>query len=64
MSFEHPYRLLGLPDDLAVPMFVAGRIAGWAAQVLEQQHNNVLIRPLLDYVGPCGRRYGAPARAA
>jgi len=57
------YRSLGLPDDLAVPMFVAGRIAGWAAQALEQQRNNVLIRPLLDYVGPSGRRY-LPGRAA
>lgn len=57
------YRLLGLPDDLSVPMFVAGRIAGWAAQALEQQRNNVLIRPLLDYVGPSGRRHipGRPA---
>ncbi|MGI5259347.1 citrate/2-methylcitrate synthase [Streptomyces angustmyceticus] len=48
------YRLLGLPDDLAVPLFVVGRTAGWVAQALEQQANNVLIRPLLDYVGPTG----------
>ena len=51
------YRLLGLPDDLATPLFVAGRTAGWAAQCLEQQSNNVLIRPLLDYVGPHGLTY-------
>jgi citrate synthase len=51
------YRLLGLPDDLAVPMFVAGRIAGWTAQVLEQRSNNVLIRPLLQYVGPRERTF-------
>ncbi len=49
------YRLLGLPDDLAIPLFVVGRTAGWVAQALEQQSNNVLIRPLLDYVGPHGR---------
>lgn len=49
------YRLLGLPDDLAVAMFVVGRTAGWVAQALEQQSNNVLIRPLLEYVGPRGR---------
>ncbi|KAB1979142.1 citrate/2-methylcitrate synthase [Streptomyces triticiradicis] len=46
------YRLLGLPDDLAVPLFVVGRSAGWVAQALEQHANNVLIRPLLEYVGP------------
>lgn len=50
------YRKLGLPDDLAVPVFVVGRMAGWLAQALEQYDNNVLIRPLLHYVGPTGRR--------
>lgn len=53
------YRLLGLPDDLAVPMFVAGRIAGWVAQALEQDSNNVLIRPRLHYVGAKHRQYRA-----
>lgn len=51
------YRLLGLPDDLAVPLFVVGRTPGWVAQALEQQSNNVLIRPLLAYNGPHGRTY-------
>ncbi|MFF1872497.1 citrate/2-methylcitrate synthase [Streptomyces sp. CB03911] len=51
------YRLLGLPDDLAVPLFVVGRAPGWVAQALEQQSNNVLIRPLLAYTGPRGRTY-------
>ncbi|MFF4322859.1 citrate/2-methylcitrate synthase [Streptomyces sp. NPDC001568] len=51
------YRLLGLPDDLAVPLFVVGRTPGWVAQALEQQANNVLIRPLLAYAGPHGRTY-------
>ncbi|GGR55229.1 citrate/2-methylcitrate synthase [Streptomyces roseolus] len=48
------YRLLGLPDDLAVALFVIGRTAGWVAQALEQHANNVLIRPLLAYAGPRG----------
>ncbi|MER6029826.1 citrate/2-methylcitrate synthase [Streptomyces sp. NPDC001851] len=51
------YRLIGLPKDLAVPMFVAGRTAGWVAQALEQHENNVLIRPLLEYTGPHGLPY-------
>ncbi|MEU8690503.1 citrate/2-methylcitrate synthase [Streptomyces sp. NPDC048665] len=55
------YRLLGLPDDLAVPLFVVGRTAGWVAQALEQQSNNVLIRPLLEYVGPRGLPYPGAA---
>ncbi|MFG2528937.1 citrate/2-methylcitrate synthase [Streptomyces sp. NPDC048516] len=56
------YRLLGLPDDLAVSLFVVGRTAGWVAQALEQQSNNVLIRPLLDYMGPQGREFPTAAR--
>jgi citrate synthase len=56
------YRMLDLPDDLAVPIFVAGRMAGWVAQALEQQANNILIRPLLHYVGPTGRAYPSGAR--
>ena len=55
------YRLLGLPDDLAVALFVVGRTAGWVAQALEQHSNNVLIRPLLDYVGPRGLHYPGAA---
>lgn len=51
------YRMLDLPDDVAVPIFAAGRAAGWVAQALEQQANNVLIRPLLHYVGTNGRKY-------
>jgi citrate synthase len=58
------YRLLGLPDDLAAALFAVGRSAGWVAQALEQQANNVLIRPLLDYVGPRGRELPATREAA
>lgn len=57
------YRLLDLPDDVAVPMFVIGRTAGWVAQALEQHANNVLIRPLLEYVGPHGRTYPGAQRS-
>lgn len=51
------YRLLGIPDDLVGAMFIAGRIAGWVAQAIEQRTNNVLIRPLLRYVGITKREY-------
>jgi citrate synthase len=51
------YHLLGLPDDLFVPMFALGRISGWIAHVLEQLENNILIRPLLHYDGHPERAY-------
>jgi citrate synthase len=46
------YHLLGIPDDLAVSFFVLGRTVGWAAQIMEQRENNILIRPRLLYTGP------------
>jgi citrate synthase len=51
------YHLLGIPDDLSVPVFVIGRIAGWVAQVIEQQSANILIRPRMHYVGAPARAY-------
>jgi citrate synthase len=51
------YRLLGLPDDLAVAIFAAGRMPGWLAHVLEQRAENILIRPLLHYVGQPSRPF-------
>lgn len=49
------YRLLGVPDIMATNTFVAARIAGWVAQILEQQENNILIRPRLRYAGNLAR---------
>ncbi len=46
------YNLLGIPEDLFVPIFAVGRIPGWCIEILEQFDNNMLIRPLLKYVGP------------
>lgn len=45
------YRLLGIPDDMAVSIFFMARIAGLNAHILEQSKNNILIRPLLQYAG-------------
>ncbi|WP_434291327.1 citrate/2-methylcitrate synthase [Clostridium botulinum] len=53
------YHLLGLPDYLFVPLFTFGRIAGWTAHVLEQLENNILIRPVMNYVGEKSRTYKA-----
>jgi citrate synthase len=51
------YYLLGIPEDLFVPIFAIGRVPGWCASVLEQLEDNVLIRPLLRYEGPMDLQY-------
>jgi citrate synthase len=49
------YYMLGLPVDLYTPIFVASRVTGWAAHIIEQLDNNRLIRPRGLYVGPAER---------
>jgi citrate synthase len=51
------YYLLGIPEELFIPIFAIGRIPGWIVQVFEQWQDNVLIRPLLEYVGPIDLPY-------
>lgn len=51
------YYLHGIPKDLFVPIFAIGRVPGWTVQVLEQQANNILIRPLTLYNGPSQRPF-------
>jgi citrate synthase len=51
------YYLHGIPQDLFVPIFAVGRVPGWTAQVLEQLENNILLRPLTQYVGPMDVEY-------
>jgi citrate synthase len=53
------YALLGLPEDLFIPIFAVGRIPGWCVEILEQYSNNILIRPLLEYTGPKDLEYTA-----
>ncbi|WP_420349384.1 citrate/2-methylcitrate synthase [Pelagibius sp.] len=51
------YALLGIPDDFFGAVFAVSRMPGWAAQILEQKENNILIRPLLLYVGEQDRSF-------
>jgi citrate synthase len=45
------YYALGIPADLFTPVFAVSRMSGWTAHVLEQYHNNRLIRPRAEYKG-------------
>ena len=45
------YHLMGFDIPLFTPIFVASRITGWAAHVIEQAADNRLIRPLSVYTG-------------
>ena len=51
------YYLMGFDIPLFTPIFVASRITGWAAHVIEQAADNRLIRPRAEYVGPQQRHY-------
>ncbi|GGD63584.1 bifunctional 2-methylcitrate synthase/citrate synthase [Microbacterium murale] len=46
------YNLIGYDTLTFTPLFVAARISGWTAHILEQQASNALIRPLSAYNGP------------
>jgi citrate synthase len=45
-------RVLGLPKDSALALFLLGRTVGWIAHALEQAALGVLIRPRARYTGP------------
>lgn len=46
------YNLIGFDTLTFTPLFVAARITGWTAHIIEQQASNALIRPLSAYDGP------------
>ena len=45
------YNLIGFDTLTFTPLFVAARVTGWTAHVIEQAGANALIRPLSAYVG-------------
>jgi citrate synthase len=45
-------RVLGLPKDSALAVFLLGRTVGWIAHALEQASHDVPIRPRARYTGP------------
>ncbi len=46
------YHLMGFDTLTFTPLFVAARITGWTAHIMEQAASNALIRPLSAYNGP------------
>jgi 2-methylcitrate synthase len=46
------YSLIGYDTEMFTPLFVASRITGWTAHIMEQLASNALIRPLSLYNGP------------
>jgi len=46
------YHLMGFDTDMFTPLFIASRITGWTAHIIEQRADNALIRPLSAYHGP------------
>ena len=50
---------VGLEPAQFVAMFACGRVAGWAAHVIEQHKEDHLIRPQSEYIGPKGLKIGS-----
>jgi citrate synthase len=46
------YHLMGFDTEMFTPIFIAARITGWTAHIMEQRASNALIRPLSAYNGP------------
>ena len=46
------YDLIGFDTLTFTPLFIAARITGWTAHIMEQAASNALIRPLSLYNGP------------
>ncbi len=46
------YFVMGIPVPQYTPIFVASRVSGWCAHIIEQHRNNRIIRPLANYTGP------------
>ena len=57
------YHLMGFDTETFTPLFVASRVTGWTAHIMEQNAANALIRPLSVYNGPDERHVPAKGNA-
>ncbi len=51
------YYTMGIPVPQYTPIFVASRVSGWCAHIMEQHANNRIIRPLSLYTGEAPRKW-------
>ncbi len=51
------YFAMGIPVPQYTPIFVASRITGWCAHIMEQHEHNRIIRPLANYTGAALRNW-------
>ncbi|CAN5791609.1 citrate synthase [soil metagenome] len=51
------YFTMNIPVPQYTPIFVAARITGWTAHIMEQHADNRIIRPLSLYTGPATRKW-------
>ena len=51
------YKEMGIPTSFFTPIFIFSRITGWAGHVIEQRHDNKIIRPSAVYIGPDDRKF-------
>jgi citrate synthase len=51
------YYVMGIPVPQYTPIFVAARVSGWCAHIMEQHANNRIIRPLSMYTGEPKRKW-------
>jgi citrate synthase len=52
---------MGFDTLTFTPLFVAARVTGWTAHIMEQLEANSLIRPLSVYNGPAERHISTEA---
>ncbi|MFM8446252.1 MAG: 2-methylcitrate synthase [Actinomycetota bacterium] len=51
------YKEMGIPTSFFTPIFIFARLTGWSGHIIEQRHDNKIIRPSANYTGPANRSF-------